>query len=199
MKPVKVTLGWLAVMLLVVPAAVRAQDPPTVAPTPRASWLSDRRPVSIGDLLTVVVEERTSALERTNRTATESRDTRMTLGAESADFSLPISSGGLTSGNEGTSRNVGEANRIGNLTAVLTVRVVGIEANGVLRVEGERMLRIDGRDQELVVRGLVRPDDVQPSNIVFSNRIADAEIEYSGSGIKPKRGIISRILGIFWP
>jgi len=49
--------------------------------------------------------------------------------------------------------------------------------------------------------GLVRPQDVNTEDVVESTAIADAQLSYQSKGGlgKPKNGIITKILGIFWP
>lgn len=165
----------------------------------RASWLTDRKIIPVGAIVTIVVDERTTARERTTRVADADRNTSMGLSVASPDVSLPISSADFGSSKSASSRNLGEANRRGDLSSIFTVSVVGVEPNGNLRIEGTRTVEIDGRTQEWELSGLIRPDDVSADNLVSSSRIAGAEIHYKGQDIGPSRGIISKILGIFWP
>ena len=58
---------------------------------------------------------------------------------------------------------------------------------------------MDGRRQQMTLRGFVRPEDVSPQNVVLSSRIADAAISYRGNGIGPRRGILGGIAAFFWP
>jgi flagellar L-ring protein precursor FlgH len=108
-------------------------------------------------------------------------------------------SAGFGTGIGADSKDVGEANRQGNLAAVLSVRVVQIEPNGVARIEGEKVVTVDGRDQEVKLAGFVRPEDVSSTNLVLSSRIVGATISYDGENVGPRRGILGKILGIFWP
>ena len=64
----------------------------------------------------------------------------------------------------------------------LTARVVGVDPAGNLLVEGERQLDVDGTTHILQVSGLVRPQDVGPSNSVLSHQIADARVAYRTEG-----------------
>jgi flagellar L-ring protein precursor FlgH len=77
--------------------------------------------------------------------------------------------------------------------------VVQIEPNGVAHIEGEKVVTVDGRDQEVKLAGFVRPEDVSSTNLVLSSRIVGATISYDGDNVGPKRGILGKILGIFWP
>ena len=79
------------------------------------------------------------------------------------------------------------------------MRVIGFEGANLLRIRGTRVVEVDGRKQEVSLEGLVRSEDVSPSNIVQSSRVADAVIAYDGKNIGPSRGIIGSILSILWP
>jgi len=97
------------------------------------------------------------------------------------------------------SRDQGESQRTGDLTAVLTVKVTKVEPNGVLDVEGGRKVTVDGRLQDLALKGAIRSDDVLPGNIVQSSRVSDAVITYKGKAIGPRTGIAGKFLGMLWP
>lgn len=166
----------------------------------RASWLTDQRVFRVGDIITVIVDERMEASERSSKNARSSRSQANDLGIDDGGFlALPFSALGFASAADATSRNLGEANRRSNLSAILSVRVVGFEPNGLLRVRGERMLKIDGREQKLTVEGVIRSDDVAPSNLVSSARVANATVTYDGKNIGPSKGILGKILSIIWP
>ena len=173
----------------------------TVAPAPhirRASWLSDRRPVGVGDLLTVDVDEHMDASETSTENASAQRMQQNQLSAQTSATGATKSFGFSTGANR-NSQNEGDAARHGDLTAVLTVRVVSIEPNGALHVEGVHTVVVDGRQQVVKLKGTIRPDDVTPTNEVPSSRIADVTIEYKGKNVNPKSGLFGRILGMLWP
>ena len=179
-----------------------ADSAPAAAARPRAlraGWLSDRLPIRVGDIVTVVVDDQTAARERVSKVAVGNRGMRANLNAGvPADPRLGPEKA-LSSRLESDSRDVGEANRTGDLTAVLSVRVTAIEANGVARIHGSKKVTVDGRLQEIAVEGLVRPQDVGWDNTVLSGAIADAVITYNGKKLGPRTGILGRFLGMLWP
>ncbi len=176
-----------------------AAVPKVAAPPPRAGWLSDRLPLRIGDLLTIVVDESAAASERvsTNASADRAQRARLNAGVDELARLGPLKDFGT--GMESSSRDVGESGRRGELSAVLTVRVVDVDASGVATIQGAKNVTVDGRAQLVEVRGLVRAEDVSSANMVPSSRIADAVISYKGKKIAPRSGILGKILSILWP
>ena len=188
--------------VLLAPGVVVAQGT-TQANNPvqrqRASWFSDRRAFRVGDLIMVVVDERVAAKERSSRVASGSREQSMDLSAAADQLGISDTELGFSTGLDRNSRNVGEANRQGDLTAFLGVRVMAMDANGNLEIQGERSVEVDGRTQQITVTGIIRAEDVSASNVVLSSRIADAVISYEGKDIGPSSGILGKLLSIFWP
>lgn len=187
-----------------VPAAASADTavtpPPPAPPRPRrADWTSDRVTLRVGDVITVVVDEQTAARERVSTIATGSRSQRADLNAGIGTDARVGPNKSFGAGLKSDSRDVGEASRLGDLTAVLSVRVTEIEPNGLLRISGGKKVTVDGRLQEVSLTGSVRPQDVSARNTVPSDEIVDAVITYKGKKLAPRTGILGSILGILWP
>lgn len=201
----KISRGlWVA---LAVPTLAAAQAPaaaPANPPTPasgatRAGWLSDRMPLRVGDLITVVVDEQTAARERVSRVATGTRSQKGTIGADIDPASRIGPAKGISLGHDGASRDVGESHHQGDLTAVLTVKVTTVDPRGVATIEGVKTVMVDGRTQEVALKGSVRAEDVTAGNVVLSSRVADAVVTYKGKKMGPRTGIVGGILAILWP
>jgi flagellar L-ring protein precursor FlgH len=122
--------------------------------------------------------------------ATRSQDA--TLAGEIGDAEIGIGYGAR-------SNNTGKIDRSGQLTGVLTVRVMSLEPNGLARIEGRKAVTLDGRTQEMMITGVVRSEDVSAGNTIYSSRIADAVLTYKGKKIGPSTGIIGKIVGLLWP
>jgi flagellar L-ring protein precursor FlgH len=96
----------------------------------------------------------------------------------------------------------GDTNREGELIATITAKVVEVMPNGNLVLEARKELTINEEKQILVLRGMVRPDDIAMNNMVMSNKIADAQVFYVGDGViqdKQKPGWLVRGLDKVWP
>ena len=155
------------------------------------SWYSDRRPCRVGDLLTLVVVEETSATQRAE--SSTSQDGGAQVGGLGLLLRyLPLVGLGGKDYNQGQ----GETVRAGSLTARLSVQVVEVLPGGILRIEGKQTIVVNGEKQQLTVTGLVRSRDVRPDNTVLSTYVANAEIQLTGEGSlneKQKPGLLSRL------
>jgi flagellar L-ring protein precursor FlgH len=186
------------------PAATQAPAPTTApaiqsGPAPsRAGWFSDKRPMRVGDLVTIVVDEAVNSRERQTRNASAKRSQQMGLNLNVGPVAIGPKKG-FESGVSNDDRNTGEANRGGDLTATISVRVVSIEPSGIAHLKGEKTVGVDGRNQVITVEGVIRPEDLSAQNTVPSSRIAESVITYKGKAIGPKKGILGSILSIFWP
>ena len=75
--------------------------------------------------------------------------------------------------------------------------------SGVMVIEAERQLTMNNERQTILLRGLIRPGDVSPSNTVLSNAVGDLELELKGKGVlsdgtrppNPLVRILLRIVG----
>lgn len=199
-RRVRAALAALALAMLLPAAASAAPDSLGARPALR-SWTSDRTSLRVGDLLTIVVDEQTAARERVSRVATGDRSLRggFDLNLDTGSGTPTTMNANVGSGLRNNSRDIGQADRGSGLTAVLTVRVTGIEPNGVLTVAGTKKTTLEGGTQEILVTGAVRPEDVSFARTVRSERLADAVITLKGKKIGPRQGIVGKLLGIVWP
>lgn len=190
--------AFFLALLLCLPQVAQAQD--TTRAARRYSWTTDRPRIVKGDIVTVLIDERAlaSASLRDNSGDTRTRG----LSANAALAGSISQSAAINSANGADTRRNGEQVRQSTFNSEVSARVVEVSPSGMLRVEGEKVLRVDRARQIVVISGWVRPNDIAAaSNTVESWRLADAEVRYQQKGNlgKPKRGLIMRILGIFWP
>ena len=183
------------------PAAADSAEPPPARPLSlqRASWLADRQPIRVGDLLTIVVDEQTSISERTSTVANNNRNSDFGLNANGVAGVFLGPQKTLTSSVAHGSNDVGQQSRDGNVVGTITVHVTELDDLGNAKISGSKSLTADGRKQEILIEGIVRPQDVQADNTVQSSRVADAEITFKGKKIAARKGILGGILSILWP
>lgn len=167
-----------------------------VAPAgPNYNWLSDRRQLRAGDLVTIVVDEQTRANEQVSTVANNNRKQAGSLSGQV----MPAKLSNIGIGYDATSSTGSTAGRNGGLSATLTARITEVDPSGIAHIAGTRLVNIDGRKQEITLTGLVRPQDVAAGNLIASSRIADASISYKGKSISPKTGLFGKLLAVFWP
>ena len=148
------------------------------------SLFAAQRARQLGDVLTIRLEERTQA--RTSSSTETSKGTEISLPNPTL-FGAPVTRGGnplLTTdvASDNAFNGSGASEQTNQLDGFITAQVVDITPNGLLRVHGEKRLRINRGDETIVLTGLVRPQDIGPDNTVPSLRVADADISYRGRG-----------------
>lgn len=150
--------------------------------------VSDKRAHAVGDVLTILIQESTTASKDSSTQTAKS--TGVDAGIASFFYS-PSASGLLTHNGQmpslkaASKQNFDGGGKISNserITARLAVRVVDVLPNGNLIIEGQRTTVIAGETQDAVLRGVVRNEDIAANNTVYSYNIADATIRYISKG-----------------
>lgn len=166
------------------------------------SMYADKRALAVGDILTVLVQEST-VTAKDNKTAT-TRESGMDAGL-SAFFYSPTASPLLTRRGQLPALRWNSKNQFSGggsvanserITARAAVQVIEVLPNRNLIIEGRRETIVGNEIQTMVLRGIVRPEDVLPNNTVYSYNIADAKIEIIGKGTlteTQRKGWFSRI------
>jgi flagellar L-ring protein precursor FlgH len=96
----------------------------------------------------------------------------------------------------------GAVTRSGKLSGTLPVRVRAVTPNGDLYVEGTKVVLVGAEENHLYISGVIRMADIKPDNTVLSSQVADAEIEFTGTGDasdQQRPGWMSRLLSSLWP
>ncbi len=183
-------LRLLLILALAAPAVAQTDVPVEAPPTPRraTSLYADVRAYQAGDLLTVILAERTQARRQSRSNASR---TNQIAGSGSATM------GGFF----GVDAQVGAQSDADNqtvqsdlLAGTITARVVAVDPAGNLQIEGERRLNVDGAVHLMSVSGLVRPADVSTGNTVLSHQIAGADVAYRQEGGGGSRFLQPRFL-----
>ncbi len=147
------------------------------------SMFADPKAGRVGDPITVVLAERTSA---------SSQGQFQDQAQSSLNGSANVNAGEL-GGQFGLDANLrqntaaqSQAVQSDLLSGTITALVVGIDSTGTLQIAGERTLHVNGVTHLMKVSGLVRPLDVTYDNTVLSYQIANADVEYRQKGLRPK-------------
>jgi flagellar L-ring protein precursor FlgH len=174
-------------------AEARARSAEAPAATPGAIWQAgsrladsarDVRASQVDDVLTIVVAEQASAVvtgaTKTQRSSSNKNSVTALAGVTNsagAFANLTNLSGSTQLNGQGTT------SRSTTLSTILTARVIHVLPNGGLLVEASKDMQINSEFQTITVRGVVRPADIDSTNSVQSNRLADLEVRVNGKGV----------------
>ncbi|TAN64753.1 MAG: flagellar basal body L-ring protein FlgH [Methylobacter sp.] len=157
----------------------------------------------VGDIITITLLEKTQAKKADDLNT--KKDTSMSAEVPSM-FGIAAST--LTGQNIQTSlasqkefKGTGAADQSNSLSGNISVTVVELLPNGNLSVRGEKRVTLNQGDEFIRLSGIVRPVDINSSNIITSDKVADVTIMYVGEGAMAdasKMGWLSRILQSPW-
>lgn len=138
----------------------------------------DAKARNIGDLVTILLVERTQAQKSAETSTNKSSSVDVT------DVTLFGKSVGVNTGVSGTrsATGGGESTQSNRLDGSLTAVVVGRLPNGLLQVRGEKQITLNQGSEMVFIDGVVRPIDILSNNTVSSDRVANARVSYKGRG-----------------
>jgi flagellar L-ring protein FlgH len=152
------------------------------------AFFKDQRAARIGDLLTVTVNitDKANLSNETQRSRSNKEDSGITdfIGAQTlgAQAKKVLPGRILTADSTASSDGKGSVNRQEALQTNVAAVVTQVLPNGNLVVEGKQEIRVNFEIRELIVAGIVRPEDIQSDNTIDSSKIAQARIAYGGRG-----------------
>ena len=154
------------------------------------AFFKDQRAAQVGDILTVRVRITDSAkIDNTTQRTRQSGENfglKGFFGAEQqlskvlADGVKP--EGLIDTSSNSTSTGAGSVKRAESLATDIAAVVTQVLPNGNLVIEGKQEVRVNYEVRELIVAGVVRPEDIEAGNTIESTKIAQARISYGGRG-----------------
>lgn len=166
-----------------------------------------------GDIITILVRENIDAQTQANTNTKKESDVSANAPIAGNPFLVARPPDGLNIINPGElpnwqiemeneHRTQGRTQRNNRLVTTIAARVVEVQPNGLVRIEGSKKVTVNREDSLVRIAGVIRTRDVTPDNTVLSTQVADAEIELQGKGPlwnNQRRGIITRFLDWFSP
>lgn len=154
-------------------------------PSQAPSLYQDRKPMRasrVGDILTVLIMESTSASNTANLDTKKEND--INWNSQQGTGPLRFLPGfGLVSGASSEYQGEGSTSRQQQIQARVSATVVGVKPNGDLLVEGSRMIEINGEREVIYVSGAVNPLIIPAGNTIESFRMSDLQVSYKGKGV----------------
>jgi len=213
-----VILAATALLLLASPVGARAQSLYREGAVGGMLFV-DHRARGVNDIVTIVIAEQssTSTDAKTELSADQTRNTNVAqfptlldmIARRTVKWAIKpllgwqtpsqIAQNDTTQNSSDQANHTGEGkiNRTAKTTGQITARVVKVLDNGNMVVEGRRQVIVNGETEIITLSGVVRPEDITSNNTVFSNQLADAEIQMVGRGVVTEAqnpGIIYRFL-----
>jgi flagellar L-ring protein FlgH len=177
------------------PVQMPMPKPETVSYNPNSLWrngsrsfFKDQRAHQIGDLLTVTVNitDQANFANETQRQRIATEDSGITafLGSAVLGQNAKNALTGRLFQADSNSQTDGKGSIVRQETLQTNVAAIVTQVlpNGNLVVEGKQEIRVNYEKRELIVAGIVRPEDIQSDNTIDSSKIAQARIAYGGHG-----------------
>ncbi|WP_426419263.1 flagellar basal body L-ring protein FlgH [Bradyrhizobium genosp. A] len=179
--------GYKPVQMPMPKPEVASYNPNSLWRNGSRAFFKDQRATHVGDLLTVTVNitDKANLSNETQRSRTNKEDSGVTdfIGAKTITQANKILPGRiLTADSTASSDGKGSVQRTEALQTNVAAVVTQVLPNGNLVVEGKQEIRVNYEIRELVVAGIVRPEDIQSDNTIDSSKIAQARIAYGGRG-----------------
>ena len=167
-----------------------------------ANMVADYKASRVGDLVTISIAQSLSA------TNADDVSTNRAFSASSGITALPghIKTSGVSNlfspSSTQTLTGKAQASSQTSLTTTLTGRVAAVLPSGTLVVEAERQITMDNEKETVILRGMVRPGDLDATNTITSNQVGNLEVEVKGKGVmsegvRPPNPVVKWLLRVF--
>ena len=144
------------------------------------SLTGDKRAVRVGDILTVVLDESTQSSKSAGTSFGKSSGVSVGIPTVLGNTYDRLESSAEAERDFNGSARSSQQNTLRGSIAVTVHQVL---PNGTLLIKGEKALRLNQGDEYIRLVGLVRMDDINRSNQVSSQNVANARISYAGRGV----------------
>jgi flagellar L-ring protein FlgH len=158
------------------------------------SLFSDQKANRVGDAITIVIVEASQASN--NAETTTGRTSDMSIDASGTINSKALPGVAGTIGTKNNFSGSGTTKTTGMIQTKLSATIDSVYENGNLRIKGSRRIVINGEEQTITIRGIVRTSDISATNTVYSTNISEAEIIFAGDGAinsSQKPGLFAKI------
>lgn len=171
------------------------------------SLYRDIKARNIGDVITITVSESADASEEATTETKKSHNWGGKLSASNPAVAGKNLLGGLTSMDYGAEfgrglKGSGKTTRTNAVKAYMTATVIDVLPNGNLVIRGSRWVKVNDELHQIILEGVVRPNDISRNNTVLSQNIADAKIFVVGKGPVSRQqrpGWLGQIIDLLFP
>jgi flagellar L-ring protein precursor FlgH len=151
------------------------------------AFFKDQRAHQTGDILTIKVNITDKAIidneTKRSRVASDDSNIENFFGKTKVPvLNTPVPTPVFTADSNTSTDGKGLINRSEALQTNVAAVVTQVLPNGNLVIEGKQEIRVNFEIRELIVAGIVRPEDIESDNTLDSTKIAQARIAYGGHG-----------------
>jgi flagellar L-ring protein precursor FlgH len=157
----------------------------------------DRKPRFVGDILTISINERTSAGKQSGSSGSKSGSVAF---AAPKLFGIPAATTadlGLNATSSGKYESKGAESASNTFSGTIGATVVEVLSNGNLVVAGEKQIGFDQGSEFIRFYGVVNPDSIGAGNVVSSAQVADAKVEYRTNSQLDKAAVMTMLSRFF--
>jgi flagellar L-ring protein precursor FlgH len=191
--------------IIQVPSTARPQPAPAVTPANGAIFqaaayrpmFEDRRARLVGDVITITINEKTSAGKSAANSGSKTGGTDYKVGAMLGLQANTLAKAGVSSSTANKFDEKGAESSSNNFTGTMTATVVDVLSNGNLVVSGEKQVAFDTGVEYVRFSGVVTPSTIGTGNIISSTQIADARLEYRTNSRIDKTEMMSQLARFF--
>jgi len=160
------------------------------------SIYSDIKAHKIGDVITIIIDEKTTSLNKSDTRTSKQNQMSIdnTAGAGILDF---IPGFNAESETENQYEGSGRVTSTGQFASTMSARIQKILEDGNYLISGTRVVDTNGEKQITELTGVVRPLDISSDNTILSSQIADIHVYHKGTGVVEqghRPGIFTRII-----
>jgi flagellar L-ring protein precursor FlgH len=145
---------------------------------------SDSKAHRVGDIISVILSEKTQA--RKNAKTELKKQNQTTLDAVTGFGGAPVTIDGKALqfgvGQDSNFKGDSKADQGNSLSGNISVHVLRVLPNGNLMIRGEKWLTLNNGDEYIRLTGVIRSKDINSNNTIMSTKVANARIQYAGTG-----------------
>lgn len=145
---------------------------------------SDSKAHRVGDIISVILSESTKANKSAKTEISKENEARLDpiigLGGNPVTINGDTIQFGINQETEFTGDS--KANQGNSLSGYISVHVLKVLSNGNLMIRGEKWMTLNNGDEYVRLTGIIRSKDISSNNTIMSNKVANARIQYAGTG-----------------
>ncbi|NQY63098.1 MAG: flagellar basal body L-ring protein FlgH [Alteromonadaceae bacterium] len=145
---------------------------------------SDSKAHRVGDIISVILSESTQAQKNAKTELKKENSVKLDplVGFGAETINLHGHSIGFGLNQESDFRGDSKSNQGNSLSGNISVHVLRVLPNGNLMIRGEKWMSLNNGDEYIRLTGVIRAQDINSNNTITSSKVANARIQYAGTG-----------------